>query len=158
MKTGTESSAELTPLAKLIEGTPFALLPTVEADGALASRPMAALAKDAQRARRFFTDLRSPKVEQPRVAPLSSADTAQATDVSLSGRGAAWMRGAAMLVTAARQPRPAMTRTLTAFASARSAGRRRSAGLAAPVDWRALDEVPAGLDGALRGPDYSCAS
>ena len=158
MKTGTQASAGLTPVVKLIEGTPFSLLPTVEADGALASRPMAALAKDAQRARWFFTDLRSPKVEQPRVAPLSSAATAHATDVSLSGRDAAWMRGAAMLVTAARQPRPATTRTLRAFASTRSADRCRSSGLAAAVHWRELDEVAAGLDSALRGPGYSSAS
>lgn len=87
MKTSTQTSADLAHVAKLIEGIPFAMLTTLEADGALASRPMAALEMDAQGALWFFTDLRSSKVEHLRVANLSFTDTARATYVSLSGRG-----------------------------------------------------------------------
>ena len=87
MKTSTQSSAELTHVSKLIDGIPIAMLTTIEADGALASRPMAALEMDAQGALWFFTDLRSSKVEHLRVASLSFTDAAHATYVSLSGRG-----------------------------------------------------------------------
>ncbi len=87
MKTSTQTSADLAHVAKLIESIPFAMLTTIEADGALASRPMAALEMDAQGALWFFTDLRSSKVEHLRVANLSFTDTDRATYVSLSGRG-----------------------------------------------------------------------
>lgn len=87
MKTSPQASADLTHVAKLIEDIPIAMLTTIEADGALASRPMAALEMDAQGALWFFTDLRSSKVEHLRVASLSFTDTVHATYVSLSGRG-----------------------------------------------------------------------
>lgn len=63
------------------------MLATIEADGALASRPMAALEMDASGALWFFTDLRSSEVEHLRVAHLSFTDLGHGTDVSLSGRG-----------------------------------------------------------------------
>lgn len=88
MKTTTQASAELSHVSELIEDIPIAMLTTVEADGTLASRPMAALEIDAQGALWFFTDLRSSKVEHLRVASLSFTDIAHATYVSLSGRGA----------------------------------------------------------------------
>lgn len=87
MKTSTQASADLTHVSKLIADIPIAMLTTIDADGALASRPMAALEMDAQGALWFFTDLRSSKVEHLRVASLSFTDTAHATYVSLSGRG-----------------------------------------------------------------------
>jgi hypothetical protein len=39
MKTETQANAELAHIARLIEDMPFAMMATVEADGALASRP-----------------------------------------------------------------------------------------------------------------------
>lgn len=48
MKIATQTSGELTHIAKLIEDIPIAMLTTLEADGALASRPMTALEMDTQ--------------------------------------------------------------------------------------------------------------
>ncbi len=87
MKIATQTQASLAQVAKLIEDIPFAMLATIEADGALASRPMTALEMDASGALWFFTDLRSSKVEHLRVANLSFTDAAHGTYVSLSGRG-----------------------------------------------------------------------
>jgi general stress protein 26 len=87
MNTSTQASADLTHVSRLIEDIPIAMLCTIEADGTLASRPMAKLEMDAQGALWFFTDLRSSKVEHLRVASLSFTDTARATYVCLSGRG-----------------------------------------------------------------------
>ncbi|MDL2339604.1 MAG: pyridoxamine 5'-phosphate oxidase family protein [Pseudomonadota bacterium] len=87
MKTETQANANLAHVAKLIDDIPIAMLATVEADGALASRPMAALEMDASGALWFFTDLRSSKVEHLRVVNLSFTDMAHGTYVSLSGRG-----------------------------------------------------------------------
>lgn len=87
MKTETQANADLGHIAKLIEGIPVAMLTTVEADGGLASRPMAALEMDASGAIWFFTDLRSSKLEHLHVANLGFTDLAHGTYVSLSGRG-----------------------------------------------------------------------
>jgi general stress protein 26 len=87
MKTETQTNAELAHIAGLIEDMPFAMLATVEADGALASRPMAALQMDANGALWFFTDLRSSKVERLGAVNLSFTDASTGTYVSLSGRG-----------------------------------------------------------------------
>jgi general stress protein 26 len=87
MKPSTQASADLAHVATLIEHIPIAMLTTLEADGALASRPMEVLDMDAQGVLWFFTDLRSSKVEHLRVASLSFMDTAHGTYVSLSGRG-----------------------------------------------------------------------
>jgi general stress protein 26 len=87
MKIATQASAELDHVAKLIEDMPIAMLTTVEADGALGSRPMAVLEMDAHGVLWFFTDLRSAKVEHLRVVNLSFMDVAHGAYVSLSGRG-----------------------------------------------------------------------
>ncbi len=87
MKIATQASAELTHVAKLIEDIPIAMLTTLGADDALASRPMAVQEMDAQGALWFFTDLRSSKLERLRVANLSFTDMAKGDYVSLSGRG-----------------------------------------------------------------------
>ncbi|OYU92467.1 MAG: stress protein [Burkholderiales bacterium PBB5] len=86
MKISTQSNASLAHVAELIDDIAVAMLVTIEADGALASRPMAALEMDASGAIWFFTDLRSSKVEHLRVANLSFTDLANGTYVSLSGR------------------------------------------------------------------------
>jgi general stress protein 26 len=87
VKTSTQASPDLSHVATLIEGIGIAMLTTIEADGSLASRPMAALEMDALGALWFFTDLRSSKVEHLRAAGLSFTDADRAIYVSLSGRG-----------------------------------------------------------------------
>ena len=87
MKTATQTSAELTRLAKLIENIPIAMLTTLDDDGALASRPMTALEMDAQGTLWFFTDVQSTKVDHLRAVNLSFTDRDQGTYVSLSGHG-----------------------------------------------------------------------
>ena len=87
MKTQTQSNASLAHIAGLIDGLSIAMLTTVEADGALASRPMAVLEMDASGALWFFTSLKSSKVDHLRVVNLSFADVSNGTYVSLSGRG-----------------------------------------------------------------------
>ncbi|MEO8058453.1 MAG: pyridoxamine 5'-phosphate oxidase family protein [Burkholderiales bacterium] len=87
MKIETQTSAEMAELCKLIEPIPIAMLSNLDADGALVSRPMAALQVDAAGAVWFFVDLRSSRVEYLRVVNLSFVDAARGTYVSLSGRG-----------------------------------------------------------------------
>ena len=87
MKTAPQTHPDLAHIAKMIDDIKFAMLTTIEADGALASRPMTVLEMDADGALWFFTDLRSSKVEHLRVANLSFTDEAHGTYVSLSGRG-----------------------------------------------------------------------
>ncbi len=87
MKTETQSTAPLAHVAQLIEDIPIAMLANMDADGALASRPMAVLEMDANGALWFFTDLRSSKVEHLRVVNLSFTDSGHGNYVSLSGRG-----------------------------------------------------------------------
>lgn len=87
MKVATQTSAELTHVAKLLENMQIAMLTTLEADGALASRPMSALEMDAQGALWFFTDVHSPKVVHLRAVNLSFVDRGQGVYVSLSGHG-----------------------------------------------------------------------
>ncbi len=87
MKTATQAHPSLAHVAELIDDIPVAMLATVEADGALASRPMAVLEMDSSGALWFFTDLRSSKLEHLRVVNLSFIDPEHGTYVSLSGRG-----------------------------------------------------------------------
>ena len=87
MKTATQSNASLAHVAQLLDGISIAMLATLDADGALASRPMAALEMDGSGALWFFTDAQSSKVERLRVANLSFTDPARGTYVSLSGHG-----------------------------------------------------------------------
>lgn len=86
MKTENQRTPELARLCKMIEHLPVAMM-TINADGALLSRPMAPLEMDEDGALWFFTDLRSPKIEHLRTVNLSFTDPAQATFVSLSGHG-----------------------------------------------------------------------
>ena len=87
MKIESQTSAERTHLAELIEPMTVAMLTTVDDSGALQSRPMAPLALDGQGAIWFFTDLRSAKAHQLQRANLCFVDTAKASYVSLSGHG-----------------------------------------------------------------------
>ncbi len=87
MKTATQTNANFAHVAELIKDISIAMLTTVEADGTLASRPMAALVMDASGSLWFFTDLRSAMVEQLHAANLSFTDEGHGTYVSLSGRG-----------------------------------------------------------------------
>ena len=87
MKIATQTSAELTHVAKLVENIPVAMLTTSDDDGALASRPMTALEMDAQGALWFFTDVQSSKVDHLRAVNLSFTDRDQGAYVSLSGHG-----------------------------------------------------------------------
>ena len=87
MKTEIQSRDDRRHIARLIDGIAIAMLANLDANGALASRPMAALEMDADGALWFFTDLRSSKVEHLRVVNLSFTDPAHGTYVSLSGRG-----------------------------------------------------------------------
>ena len=86
MKIATQTSPELTHVAKLIEDIPIAMLTTMQSAEAMASRPMAALEMDAHGALWFLTDLRSSKVEHLRVVNLCFVDMAHGAYVSLSGR------------------------------------------------------------------------
>lgn len=63
MKFATQSRPEFIHIAKLIEDIPIAMLTTMQDDGAMASRPMAALEMDEHGAIWFLTDRRSSKVE-----------------------------------------------------------------------------------------------
>ena len=87
MKIQPQSRPELAHLAQLIEDISVAMLCNVGADGALASRPMAALEMDEEGAIWFFTDLRSEKVEHLRVVNLSFSNRNSGNYVSISGRG-----------------------------------------------------------------------
>jgi general stress protein 26 len=87
MKIATQTRADLAHVATLIEGISVAMLATIEADGALASRPMAVQEMDADGAFWFFTDLRSAMVGHLRVVNLAFTDADTGTYVSLSGHG-----------------------------------------------------------------------
>ena len=87
MKIDTQTSAEKAHLAELIAPMSVAMLTTVDAEGALQSRPMAPLALDGQGALWFFTDLRSVKVDQLQRANLCFVDMVNASYVSMAGHG-----------------------------------------------------------------------
>ena len=87
MKTQAQANIELTKLCSLIEDIPVAMLTSFDADGTLASRPMAVLEMDGNGALWFFTDLRSAKVQELRNLNLSFSDVAHGSYVSLSGHG-----------------------------------------------------------------------
>ena len=87
MKTQPQANIDLTKLCKLIVDMSVAMLTSFDAEGTLASRPMAPLEMDGNGALWFFTDLRSAKVQELRNLNLSFADTQHASYVSLSGHG-----------------------------------------------------------------------
>lgn len=87
MKTETQTTPERQRVADMIEGIQTAMMTTLEGDGSLVSRPMAALEMDTSGAIWFYTDLRSSKIEHLRAVNLAFTDTADGTYVSLSGHG-----------------------------------------------------------------------
>ena len=87
MKIEPQISHELNQLSQLVEHITVAMMTTVDADGALVSRPMAPVQMDAHGALWFFTDLRSEKIEHLRVVNVSFTDADRGTYVSVSGRG-----------------------------------------------------------------------
>ena len=87
MKTQAQANTDLTKLCDLIEDMSVAMLTTFDADGTLASRPMAPLEMDGNGALWFFTDLRSAKVQDLRNLSLSFSDSERASYVSISGHG-----------------------------------------------------------------------
>jgi general stress protein 26 len=87
MKIETQTSADLSHIAHMLDGIRIAMLTTIESDGALASRPMAPLEMDGNGAVWFFTDRRSMKVEHLAVINLAFTDMDRSVYVSLSGAG-----------------------------------------------------------------------
>ena len=87
MKISTPTESSLQHLRKLIEPMKVAMLTTLDAEGALSSRPMAPLEMDVDGALWFFTDLRSAKIKDLDPVNLSFSESTQGTYVSLSGRG-----------------------------------------------------------------------
>lgn len=87
MKPEKQTNPERQHIADLIDDIRAAMLTTMEADGSLASRPMAPLEMDSAGAIWFYTDLRSAKVEQLKSVNLAFVDPGDGTYVSLSGHG-----------------------------------------------------------------------
>lgn len=87
MKTENQTSNDRSQLCKLIENMSVGMMTSLNANGALISRPMSALEMDGNGALWFFTDLRSAKVEQLNQLNLTFIDTAHGTYVSMSGHG-----------------------------------------------------------------------
>ena len=88
MKIHQQPNAELQKLATLIQPMDgVAMLTSIDADGALISRPMAPLEMDERGAIWFFTDVHTAKVDQLRSLNLSFSDGERSTYVSLCGHG-----------------------------------------------------------------------
>ena len=87
MKTQTQHTPELTQLCELLEPIKVAMLTTVNDQGQLVGRPMAALEMDSDGAIWFFTDMRSSKVEQLSTLNLSFIDIEASSYISICGRG-----------------------------------------------------------------------
>lgn len=87
MNIQTQKGAERIHLGTLLKDFSVAMLTSVNAQGALVSRPMTALEMDDNGALWFFTQLHSTKNDQLDRINLSFSDSAGATYVSLSGQG-----------------------------------------------------------------------
>lgn len=87
MHIDTQTSPEMSLVAKLVEEMTVGMLTTAADDGVLSSRPMAPLRLDASGSFWFFTDIRSEKLERLREVNLAFSDEGHATYVSMSGRG-----------------------------------------------------------------------
>lgn len=85
MKIEIQRNAELTKISNLIENIPVAMLTSVNAEGALVSRPMKPEKMDSNGVLWFFIDWRTANTEQLQDVNLSFADSTGATYVSLSG-------------------------------------------------------------------------
>ena len=81
------ANPDLDKLSKLIDGITIAMLVTVEADGALRSRPMATQTMTADGDLLFYTRRDAPKVDEAAHAPVNVAyaDAKGNTYVSVSG-------------------------------------------------------------------------
>lgn len=87
MKTHTQQNDVLTELSDSIERASMVMLTSVDADGALHTRPMAPLEMDGRGRLWFFTDLRAVTFAYSNVARLSFTDAARGVHVSLTGLG-----------------------------------------------------------------------
>lgn len=87
MNIQTQTGAERTHLSTLLKDFSVAMMTSVNAQGALVSRPMTGLEMDDNGALWFFTHLHSAKIDQLDRINLSFSDSAGATYVSLSGQG-----------------------------------------------------------------------
>ena len=87
MKIEPQSSTELIDLASRVDGIDVVMMTTLDAEGALISRPMSPIEMDGKGAIWFFSDLRSEKVEHLRVVNVAFSDEDNGTYVSISGRG-----------------------------------------------------------------------
>ncbi|MEQ1518148.1 MAG: pyridoxamine 5'-phosphate oxidase family protein [Usitatibacteraceae bacterium] len=86
MNAEAQSDPHLALLCKSIENATVVMLTSLDADGALLTRPLAPLEMDGEGGLWFFTDLRSAQIEHMRVANVSFADPTCGTYVSLFGR------------------------------------------------------------------------
>ena len=86
MKNATQSSPELTQVAKLTEDAPITTMTTTHNDEAMASRSMAAMESDAHGALWFLTGLRSSEVEHPRLANVCLVRKLAAIASVIAGR------------------------------------------------------------------------
>ena len=86
MHAEAQSDPHLALLCKSIQNATVVMLTSLDADGAMLTRPMAPLEMDRSGGLWFFTDLRSAHIEHLRTANVSFADPAGGTYVSLFGR------------------------------------------------------------------------
>ena len=87
MKTQTQIHPELIQLCRLIEEMTIGMITSVDASGALVSRPMAPLEMDSSGIIWFFTDISSGKVGHLNPANLSFTNESRGTYISISGIG-----------------------------------------------------------------------
>lgn len=87
MKIHAQTSPGLRELARLIEPMSVAMLTGSDGEGMLASRPMSPMEMNAEGSIWFFTDARSDKAENLSALNLSFTSEANATYVSIAGRG-----------------------------------------------------------------------
>ena len=85
MKIELQNNDELTQLSKLIADISVCMLTSIDANGALVSKPMSPLEMDSSGAIWFFVDLGTDDIEQPYITNLSFTDASNGTYVSISG-------------------------------------------------------------------------
>lgn len=90
METQSHSGEQLTKVRKLVDDIRIAMMTTVNGDGNLVSRPMAALQADEDGTIWFFTNRTSPKVDQidnnEHRVNLAFASVSDSDYVSISGK------------------------------------------------------------------------
>ena len=85
MKIEIQNGDNLTQLSMLIADISVCMLTSIDADGALVSKPMSPLEMDSSGAIWFFVDLNVDSIEQPSMTNLSFTDASNGTYVSISG-------------------------------------------------------------------------